>query len=126
MNQPYSLDGEIDELYAGWNENIMIHTAVKAEDKTDKEEPGMDEKNEKNKTDGEKTIADVLETLNEEQKIAVYALIGEMENDDNDDNDDKNEGGESMKHNVFDQEENRQENVLTHSAMNEILEHRQF
>lgn len=114
-----SLDGEIDELYAGWNENIMIHTAVKAEDKTDKEEPGMDEKNEKNKTDGEKTIADVLETLNEEQKLAVYALIGEL---DNDDNDDKNEGGESMKHNVFDQEENRQENVLTHSAMNEILE----
>ena len=117
-----SLDGEIDELYAGWNENIMIHTAVKAEDKTDKEEPGMDEKNEKNKTDGEKTIADVLETLNEEQKLAVYALIGEMDNDDNDDNDDKNEGGESMKHNVFDQEENRQENILTHSAMNEILE----
>ena len=114
-----SLDGEIDELYAGWNENIMIHTAVKAEDKTDKEEPGMDEKNEKNKPDGEKTIADVLETLNEEQKLAVYALIGEM---DNDDNDDKNEGGENMKHNVFDQEENRQENVLTHSAMNEILE----
>ena len=114
-----SLDGEIDELYAGWNENIMIHTAVKAEDKTDKEEPGMDEKNEKTKTDGEKTIADVLETLNEEQKLAVYALIGEM---DNDDNDDKNEGGENMKHNVFDQEENRQENVLTHSAMNEILE----
>lgn len=114
-----SLDGEIDELYAGWNENIMIHTAVKAEDKTDKEEPEMDEKNEKNKTDGEKTIADVLETLNEEQKLAVYALIGEI---DNDDNDDKNEGGENMKHNVFDQEENRQENVLTHSAMNEILE----
>ena len=117
-----SLDGEIDELYAGWNENIMIHTAVKAEDKIDKEEPGMDEKNEKTKTDGEKTIADVLETLNEEQKLAVYALIGEMDNDDNDDNDDKNEGGENMKHNVFDQEENRQENVLTHSAMNEILE----
>ena len=117
-----SLDGEIDELYAGWNENIMIHTAVKAEDKTDKEEPEMDEKNEKTKTDGEKTIADVLETLNEEQKLAVYALIGEMDNDDNDDNDDKNEGGENMKHNVFDQEENRQENVLTHSAMNEILE----
>ena len=28
-----SVDGEIEELYAGWNENIMIHTAVKAEDK---------------------------------------------------------------------------------------------
>ena len=114
-----SLDGEIDELYAGWNENIMIHTAIKAEDKTDKEEPEMDEKNEKTKIDGEKTIADVLETLNEEQKLAVYALIGEI---DNDDNDDETEGGENMKHNVFDNEDNTQENVLTHSDMNEILE----
>lgn len=113
------LDDDAEELYAGYNENIMIHTAVKAEDKTDKEEPGMDEKNEKTKTDSEKTIADVLETLNEEQKLAVYALIGEIENDDNDD---ETEGGENMKHNVFDNEDNIQENVLTHSDMNEILE----
>ena len=117
-----SLDDDAEELYAGYNENIMIHTAVKAEDKTDKEEPGMDEKNEKTKTDSEKTIADVLETLNEEQKLAVYALIGEIDNEDNDDNDDEAEGGENMKHNVFDNEDNVQENVLTHSDMNEILE----
>lgn len=116
-----SLDDDAEELYAGYNENIMIHTAVKAEDKTDKEEPGMDEKNEKTKTDSEKTIADVLETLNEEQKLAVYALIGEIDNEDNDD-DDETEGGENMKHNVFDNEDNIQENVLTHSDMNEILE----
>ena len=115
------LDDDAEELYAGYNENIMIHTAVKAEDKTDKEEPGMDEKNEKTKTDSEKTIADVLETLNEEQKLAVYALIGEIDNEDNDD-DDETEGGENMKHNVFDNEDNIQENVLTHSDMNEILE----
>ena len=117
-----SLDDDAEELYAGYNENIMIHTAVKAEDKTDKEEPEMDEKNEKTKTDSEKTIADVLETLNEEQKLAVYALIGEIDNEDNDDNDDETEGGENMKHNVFDNEDNIQENVLTHSDMNEILE----
>ena len=116
------LDDDAEELYAGYNENIMIHTAVKAEDKTDKEEPGMDEKNEKTKTDSEKTIADVLETLNEEQKLAVYALIGEIDNEDNDDDDDETEGGENMKHNVFDNEDNIQENVLTHSDMNEILE----
>ena len=116
------LDDDAEELYASYNENIMIHTAIKAEDKTDKEEPGMDEKNEKTKTDSEKTIADVLETLNEEQKLAVYALIGEIDNEDNDDNDDETEGGENMKHNVFDNEDNIQENVLTHSDMNEILE----
>lgn len=117
-----SLDDDAEELYAGYNENIMIHTAVKAEGKTDKEEPGMDEKNEKTKTNSEKTIADVLETLNEEQKLAVYALIGEIDNEDNDDNDDETEGDENMKHNVFDNEDNIQENVLTHSDMNEILE----
>lgn len=113
------LDDDAEELYAGYNENIVIHTFAQDEDKIDKEEPGMDEKNEKTKTDGEKTIADVLETLNEEQKLAVYALIGEI---DNDDNDDETEGGENMKHNVFDNEDNIQENVLTHSDMNEILE----
>lgn len=107
-----NLDDDAEELYAGYNENIVIHAFAKNEDKIDKEEPEMDEKN-------EKTIADVLKTLNEEQKIAVYALIGEMENDDDDD---ETEGGENMKHNVFDNEDNVQENVLTHSDMNEILE----
>lgn len=117
-----NLDDDAEELYAGYNENIMIHTAVKYDNKIDKEESGMDEKNEKTKADSEKTIADVLETLNEEQKLAVYALIGEIDNEDNDDNDDETEGGENMKHNVFDNEDNIQENVLTHSDMNEILE----
>lgn len=37
----------------------------------------------------EKTIADVLETLNKEQKTAVYALIGELDND-------ETEGGKNM------------------------------
>ena len=40
-------------------------------------------------TNKEKTITDVLETLNEEQKTAVYALIGELNND-------ETEGGENM------------------------------
>ena len=114
------LDDDAEELYAGYNENIVIHAFAQDEDKIDKEEPEMDEKNEKTKNEGEKTIADVLKTLNEEQKIAVYALIGEMDNDDDDN--DETEGGENMKHNVFDNEDNIQENVLTHSDMNEILE----
>lgn len=42
-------------------------------------------------TNKEKTIADVLETLNEEQKTAVYTLIGELGHD-------ETEGGENMKH----------------------------
>lgn len=42
-------------------------------------------------TNKEKTIADVLETLNEEQKTAMYALIGELDKD-------ETEGGKNMNH----------------------------
>ena len=122
-----SVDGEIEELYAGWNENIMIHTAVKAEDKN-KEDSKVAEEIKKPETDtpeSEETVADVFNTLSEKQKTVVYALIGQALEDagaSNNETDEDEEGDNTMKHNVFDQEENRQENVLTHSAMNEILE----
>lgn len=48
----------------------------------------------------EKTITDVLETLNEEQKTAMYALIGELNND-------ETEGGENMKHKETTNKSNR-------------------
>ena len=122
-----SVDGEIEELYAGWNENIMIHTAVKAEDKN-KEDSKVAEEIKKPETDtpeSEETVADVFNTLSEKQKTVVYAMIGQALEDagaSNNETDENEEGDNTMKHNVFDQEDNRQENVLTHSAMNEILE----
>lgn len=119
------LDGDAEELYAGWNENIMIHTAVKAESKSNEEDPKMEEKKDQSKMEekkdqpkSEKTIGDVLETLNEEQQMAVYALIGEIAGDNND----EKEEDKTMKHNVFDTEDTQKDNVLTHSDMNEILE----
>ena len=122
-----SIDGEIEELYAGWNENIMIHTAVKAEDKN-KEDSKVAEEIKKPETDtpeSEETVADVFNTLSEKQKTVVYAMIGQALEDagaSNNETDEDEEGDNAMKHNVFDQEDNRQENVLTHSDMNEILE----
>ena len=119
------LDGDAEELYAGWNENIMIHTAVKAESKSNEEGPKMEEKRDQSKMEekkdqskSEKTIGDVLETLNEEQQMAVYALIGEIAGDNND----EKEEDKTMKHNVFDQEDTRQDSILAHDDMNEILE----
>ncbi len=114
-------DGDIEELYAGWNENIMIHTAVKAENLEKEEDTKVEEKDKSQETETKaKTIGEVLSTLTEEQKDAMYALIGEMVGDNEDDEDD--EGDENMKHNVFDQENVRDESVLTHSDMNDILE----
>lgn len=116
------LDGDAEELYAGWNENIMIHTAAKAE-KNNKEDSKMAEETKKPETnapEGEETVADVFNTLSEKQKTVVYAMIGQALEDAGATDDD--EGDENMKHNVFDNEDNIQENVLTHSDMNEILE----
>lgn len=48
----------------------------------------------------ETTIVDVLETLNEEQKTAVYTLIGELDHD-------ETEGGENMKHKETTNKSNR-------------------
>ena len=73
----------------------------------------------------DKTIQDVFEEFTEEQKIAVYALIGTaLEEKNKTKNDADVEGGNNnMKHNVFEQENNTMENkeVLTHSEMQDII-----
>ena len=76
----------------------------------------MDEKDVKNEND-EKTVQEVFDTLNEEQKTAVYAIIGQAVEDAQNENDEENdyeEGEEDMKHNVFD---NDNEEVLQHSEI---------
>ena len=67
---------------------------------------------------GEKTVGQVLDTLNEEQANAVYALIGQALEEKPDDESDKEE--DNMKHNVFDNEDNKDE-VLSHSEMQAIF-----
>lgn len=69
---------------------------------------------------GEETIADVFNTLNEKQKNVVYAMIGQALEDAGVEHNDK-EGEDDMKHNVFDQTTETNENVLSHDAMNTII-----
>ena len=75
----------------------------------------------------EKTVGEVIDTLNEEQKTAVYAIIGELLKDEKDEKDDEEvdekEGGtKPMKHNVFDQDVENNNEVLSHSEFMEIME----
>lgn len=76
-----------------------------------------------NKKD-DKTVQDVIDTMTEEQKTVMYALVGEALSENDDEEDDESEGGnESMKHNVFDNDVNeRSAGVLTHSDQESILE----
>ena len=86
-----------------------------------KEEKPMEDTKKVENNSGNKTVKDVFDTLTEEQKTVVYALIGQAledagKTDENDDEEDNN-----MKHNVFDQDEMMQGNVLSHSDMEEIF-----
>ena len=69
----------------------------------------------------EKTVQDVFDTLNEEQKTVVYALIGQALDDSNQNENNEKEGNDNMKHNVFDQDQKEKENVLTHADMENII-----
>ena len=91
-------------------EDVLEHADSNKEDSKMADEP-------KN-TEGEKTIGEVFDTLNEEQKNVVYAMIGQALED----KDNESEGGdEEMKHNVFDTDTQNQENVLSHDAMETII-----
>ena len=79
--------------------------------------PSGDKKDEKS----EKTVQDVFDTLNEEQKTVVYALIGQALDSSNQNENNEKEGNDNMKHNVFDQDQKEKENVLTHADMETII-----
>lgn len=122
-------------IYTG--EEISLYHAAsddkKKDEPKDESKKGDDmaeestKKTESSDNSGEdKTVKEVLDTLNEEQKTAVYAMIGAaLENGDDidDEEDDETKGGNnSMKHNVFDQDVMNEENVLTHSDQTAIID----
>ena len=100
------------------NSNDLAHA-------DDKKEAGPVANEKKPDTADNKTVEDVLDTMTEEQKTVMYAMIGaalEGAEDDSDDNDDSKGGNDKMKHNVFDNDETTESNALSHSAQEEILE----
>ena len=113
-----------------------VETEVKEEPKeTPKEEPKKETKEEPKeepKTENkEKTVKDVFDTLTEEQKTVVYALIGQALEDagvsDEDENKDENvkhsEGGNEIMHtNVFERDLEQNGAVLSHADQMEIIE----
>ena len=102
---------ENDSLEASWDENIMLyHSADEPKEKMD------DNKNKESTSNenGEKTVKDVIDSMNEEQKTVMYAMIGQALDENGGSNDD-DEGGNEVKHNVFDNDYTQPENVLSHS-----------
>lgn len=108
--------GENIELYHAEKSKEEDGEAVKEEAK--KEEPKKEESK-------EETVQDVLDTFNEKQKTAMYAVIGQViENleSTNKQKEDNKGGNETMTHNVFENDTQNEKNVLSHAVQGEILE----
>ena len=90
----------------------------KDEEEKSEDEPEKDEESEKSDDDS-KTVKEVFDSLNNDQKTVVYALMAEIMNDSA--NEDSEGGNEDMKHNVFDNEQQQDDAILMHNAMEEII-----
>ena len=117
-----------DEAVIYTGENLSLeHADQKPSDKEDK--AGEDNKGD-GKVEGkdQKTIKDVVDSMSEEQKNVLYALVGqalegkEMAQSAIEENNNIEDGGEQeMKHNVFEGKETDNKNVLSHDAMETIF-----
>ena len=140
---------EVSLVHAGANPGAYIDTVISHSDESDEEaiiytgellslshssdsEDSKDEepKEKEEKKEGEKemadakdkTVQDVIDTMTEEQKDVMYALVGQAlkEGKKSEDTKEKDEEDNAeMKHNVFDNDYEREE--LMHTGLNEIL-----
>lgn len=107
-------------IYSG--EEIELYHA----DDNEEEKMNKDMKKKQSDKKDDKTIKDILDTLNEEQMDAVYALIGAALEDGKNQTGKVSENEKSteedkdqMKHNVFDNQS--EDNALIHDGMQEII-----
>lgn len=103
-------------IYTG--EELTLSHGDDEEDKNKEKEKNMNNE-QSQKKDDEKTIKDVFDSMTDEQKTVVYAMIGQALEDAGADAEKGDE--EDMKHNVFDMDE-QQQDYLTHSDQGAILE----
>ncbi len=103
----------------------LCHSGAKKEDEdgaADDPDDKDEDKNPGKKDDGdEETIEDVINTFNEKQKNVFHAVVGEIMARNGVLNDEEKGGSENMKHNVFDNDQQVQANVLSHADQAEIL-----
>ena len=128
----YSSSDDEAIIYSGEDISLDTEKPIEhAETEAPAKEEGAKEMANENKG-GEKTVKDVFDTLTEEQKTAVYFLIGEAikgkggSADKEDDNDDEAQhsydgGNDDMKYNVFEGDDMRDDSTLSHAEMETII-----
>ena len=106
----------------------LAHSDDKKEEEP-KEEKKEEEKvaDEKKEAGSEKTVKEVFDSMTDEQKTVVYAMIGqaledaEAKHSGMDDDEDSEGGNDEMKHNVFDNDQ-MENDALIHDGLQTIIE----
>lgn len=121
-----------DETIALYHAEEQTETEPETEPETEIEHSDEDKKEEKKDEDGE-TIGEIFNTLNEKQQMAVYVIVDEAvkkataaKHSDTETETEEtikhSEGGNNMKTNVFDQNDQKNEkNTLSHSDQQAII-----
>ena len=139
-NVEHGVIREVSLVLAGANPGAFIDSILRHGEASDEEGviytgeklvlSHSDEENEKKEEEKkvaegkERTVQDVVDSMTEEQRNVMYALIGQaLEGADVKHSDEYENGGEDeMKHNVFEHENNQGANdTLTHAEMEVIL-----
>ncbi len=104
-------------IYTG-EEISICHAGCGNNNNKEKDKEELKMADETKNPEGDKTVEEVFNSLTEEQKTVVYAMIGQALDDAEKDN---NKGDESMKHNVFENDANDTQDVLSHADIEEIM-----
>ena len=101
-----------DGMIVGFDENLtLFHSGCAPKSEPNKEEP---KKEEKEVAESGKTVQDIIDSMTEEQKNVMYAMVADALDENGDG------GDEEMKHNIFDQDEVAG-GYLTHSDEQSII-----
>lgn len=109
-----------DAIIFTGDEIELYHADEEKEDEKKEGEPEVSELKHADEKKDERTVKDVFDTLTEEQKTVVYAIIGQALEEKGTDDDDDEGGNKDMKHNLFDNEM-YSEDVLTHADQENII-----
>lgn len=120
-------DDEEEGLYANYDENAIVVRHSQEAKKQEKQEDTavadetkkVEEPKKEEETSENETVQDVIDTMSEKQKNVMYLVVGQAVEDAL--NEEKQNGGNDMKHNVFDNDERNNEGVLSHADQKEII-----
>lgn len=99
--------------------DVIEHADEKKEDDVPKDTSNSSNATDTSSGSDERTLKEIFDGMSEEEKTVVYAIVGQLSGESDDDSDEEDA---DVKHNVFDNDGyDRNDDVLVHDAMSEII-----